>query len=246
MTLTISLAHHRIRLEHTRDEIRCALTDFLVSEAASACDKIPPLCLSITKDDLAEERNRVARPASAGYWEFLALERAAARALAPLGVLHMHAVAVAVDTECGWEACVFLAASGEGKSTHVRHWLTLLGDRAMIVADDKPFLSYEGNKLLVHGSPWRGKEGWGENLSVPVRGFCILRRGDEDLVWEADSAEAMQEWFSRVFLPEDPVAAAAVLAVTDRVLSTVPFWCLSCTDSPHAAEVAYTAIMEKE
>ncbi len=182
---------------------------------------------------------------SDGYLESLALERAAARALAPMGVAHMHAVALAVTTDNGREACVFLADSGVGKSTHVHHWLQLFGDRALVVADDKPFFSFQEDKLLVHGSPWKGREGWGENMSVPVRCFCILQRGGENMARRADSSEAMQELFRRIFLPEDPDGAVAVLNFADKVLSAVPFWCLFCTDSPEAATVAYTVMVEK-
>ncbi len=210
-------------------------------EMAAVPDALP---IRVSPADRAAERERVGTAPSEAYVESLAVERAVADALAPYGVIHMHAVALAVTYDGRREACVFLAESGEGKSTHARRWLEYIGDAAAVVADDKPFLSFAGNTLLVHGSPWRGKEGMGENLSVPVRCFCILRRGEEDAVRRADAAEAMREMLSRTRLPEEPEGAAAVLAVVDKVLMTMPFWHLCCTNSLHAAEVAYHALFD--
>ncbi len=248
-TLTMTVAGHPLRIEYQHAATESRLADFCTPDTPDAL----PIC--VTREEIAAECARLGTLVSEAHGESLAIERAVAHALAPLGVAHMHAVALAVDRTdggtdggtdgAGREACLFLADSGEGKSTHVRHWMHLLGDRVRVVADDKPFLSFAEDTLLVHGSPWRGKEGWGDNPSVPVRCFCILRRGTVDSIRRATSAEAMQELFRRTLLPEDECGAAAVLSVVDKVLSSIPFWCLSCTDSPHAAEVAYSALFER-
>ena len=47
-----------------------------------------------------------------------------------------HSSAIAVDGE----AFLFTALSGTGKSTHTRLWRELLGERAVMVNDDKPML----------------------------------------------------------------------------------------------------------
>ncbi len=248
MIRTVSIAGHTLSLDCPNEEISRLLTEFLVpADPAVPVGETEPLSISVTigPADMAAERAQFDVAISDAHAAWLALERAAARALAPFGVLHMHAVALAVDHGGTREACVFLAGSGEGKSTHVRRWLHLLGSSAVVVADDKPFLSFAGDTLRVHGSPWRGKEGWGGNLSVPVRCFCMLRRGDQDTIRRADTTEVMQEVFRRTLLPEDPSAAVAVLSVVDKMLRSVPFWCLSCTDTAHAAEVAYNALFER-
>ncbi len=230
----VTVAHHPIRLQHSHDTIRRLVADFEGGEATAA-DSADLLTVAVTEADLATEREWLGVPASVGRLEALALERAVARALAPLGVCHMHAVAVAVDRE----AYVFLADSGVGKSTHAAAWLALLGDRAMIACDDKPFLSYTDGVLWIHGSPWKGKERWGMNVSLPVKAFCILHRGETDVIRPATGEEALMAFLRYAYMPEEPVGAAAVLSLADRALSAVPFWRMECTVSPAAAEVAY-------
>ncbi len=239
MQMNLYIAHHMISLRCDHPVHGAFLQEYLVHDPIDAADMID---VSVTEDDVLAEKKMSGRMAPESYWESLALERATARALAPHGVFHMHAVAIAVDGR----AYVFLAESGVGKSTHARHWLSLLGDRAEIVCDDKPFFSYEKDILLVHGSPWRGREGQGIHGSRPVEAFCILRRATEDRMVRATPLEAMTEFFLRTYMPEDPVGAATVLSLADRTLTTVPFWCLECTDSIHAAEVAYNALSKKE
>ncbi len=235
----VSIARHTLRICHRYPYIRTLCDGYLISGQDETTVKAE---IAVTEADISAEIERMGHTISAPYAEALALERVAARALASLGVIHMHAVALAVDGE----GYIFLADSGEGKSTHMRHWLNHLGDRAVVVADDKPFFSCVDDTLTVFGSPFCGKERWGRNLAVPVRSFCILRRAPEDTIRVASFREALQEFFLRVFLPEDPASAVAVLNVADRVLPHIPFWCLGCTDSPHAAEVACTAMLERK
>ncbi len=254
----LRLAGHTVRVSHRYPLIRdlCTQGGFAADTAAGTPTEttadtaaVPTAAVptvSVTDGDLAAERETLGCPAPDGYLESLALERAIARTLAPMGTFHMHAVALAVHTADGREAYVFLADSGVGKSTHVRRWMHAFGDRAEVICDDKPFFSFADGVLYAHGSPWRGKEGWGTNHSVPVKAFCILERGAENVIARAEPDAAMTAFFAHVFLPEDAEGASAVLAAADRVLSEVPFWHLFCTPDPEAAEVAYHALSSKE
>ncbi len=66
--------------------------------------------------------------------------RKLAESLLEYGVLLFHGSSVAVD---GF-GYIFAAQSGTGKSTHARLWRELLGERAVMVNDDKVRCSTRG------------------------------------------------------------------------------------------------------
>lgn len=70
------------------------------------------------------------------YLETLAVYRKIAEKMPDYGTVLFHGSAIAVDGE----AYIFTAKSGTGKSTHVRLWREMLGDRAVMVNDDKPLI----------------------------------------------------------------------------------------------------------
>ena len=104
------------------------------------------VCITTTAEDISYERERSAqtdraegrevREFSDGYLETLAVYRKLVLALLEDDFLLMHGSAIAVDGE----AYIFIAKSGTGKSTHTRLWREMLGDRTVMVNDDKPLI----------------------------------------------------------------------------------------------------------
>jgi hypothetical protein len=70
------------------------------------------------------------------YLETLAVYRKITERLLDYDTLLFHGSLIAVDGE----GYLFTAKSGTGKSTHTKLWIELLGDRAIMVNDDKPLL----------------------------------------------------------------------------------------------------------
>ena len=114
--------------------------------------------------------------------------------------MYIHGAAVLYKNK----AYLFTAPSGTGKSTHIALWKKLLGDEAVILNGDKPFLRWIDGCAMVYGSPWRGKEGWGENRNGPLGGIFILRRGDTDRVEQISDLDVLNALLSETIYPEDP------------------------------------------
>ena len=209
-------------------------------------DREPEFFVTVKREDLAREqalldaeadeeglkRRKVPDP----FLERSVIQRRVAEALAQRDVLLMHGSTVAVDGR----AYLFTAPCGTGKSTHTRLWREVFGDRAVMVNDDKPFLKLTENGVIACGAPWTGKHGIGTNISVPLGGICILRRGPENVIRRADREQVEDFLLHQIFQCEGREVLTKGLA--DRLLSSVPLWEMECTRDPKAAEVAYGAM----
>ena len=59
---------------------------------------------------------------------------------------------------------IFTAPSGTGKTTQIRNWQQEYGDEVALLNGDKPILEFQSSgEILIHPSPWKGKEGYGRD-----------------------------------------------------------------------------------
>ena len=139
--------------------------------------------------DLERERSeaedvkegRPVRRFSPGYLETLAVYRAIAEKMPYCDTVLFHGSCVAVDGE----AYLFTAKSGTGKSTHARLWRELLGNKAVMVNDDKPLIRIDGSgRAVAFGTPWDGKHRLSSNIAVPLRAVCALERAADNSICE--------------------------------------------------------------
>ena len=86
------------------------------------------------KTDLKEHRRPREFPPE--YLEELAVYRKICEKMPDYHTILFHGSAIAVDGQ----GYLFTAKSGTGKSTHTRLWRELLGEKAVMVNDDKPLL----------------------------------------------------------------------------------------------------------
>lgn len=168
------------------------------------------------------------------FLERASIQRKFADHLFENDILLLHGSTVAVDSS----AYLFTAKSGTGKSTHTRLWRQLLGERAVMVNDDKPFLKFTDDGVLACGSPWSGKHGLDTNICVPLKGICILERGAENRIHPIAAEEAMPMLLHQSHCPE----GADLSRLLEMLTRQVPLWHMQCTKDICAAEVAYNAM----
>lgn len=172
------------------------------------------------------------------FLERQAIQRAFARFLFPFRILPVHGSALAVDGE----GFLFTAHSGTGKSTHARLWKQVLGDRALIVNDDKPFLQLDEQGVLLHGSPWSGKHGLDCNVCFPLKGICLLERGTQNRIRRISPEEALPMLLQETCLNMQPDSEEAFLRLAGQLSRSVPLWKMACTKDPQAAVMAWEAM----
>ena len=121
------------------------------------CEEKPEIIVTIESKDIINEQQRSNREAQlegrfsykypGAYLETLALLRKITKRMLDYDTLLFHGSTISVDNE----AYLFTAKSGTGKSTHTRLWREMLGDKAIMVNDDKPFLNI-GEDGKIHGA----------------------------------------------------------------------------------------------
>lgn len=66
----------------------------------------------------------------------------------------------------------------------------MLRQRNKILNGDKPLLEFRKDGILVHPSPWRGKEGLGSLDAAPLGGIILLEQSEENRMRRMLPAEA--------------------------------------------------------
>ena len=214
-------------------------------------DAAPDFAVTTTAEDIARERalsaaadasqHRQTRVHPDGYLERLAVYRAIAERMPLYDTVLFHGSALAVDGE----GYLFTAPSGTGKSTHARLWRELLGERVVMINDDKPLLRVAPGGVTVYGTPFRGKHALGGDVSAPLRAICLLSRGKENAIRPVSPAEAYPTLLGQIYRPTDGAAMSATLSLLDRLCGTVRFFALECNMDLSAAQTAYEAIRIK-
>ena len=243
MTNIYRLAERNIAVTSLYEEVHRLCAAYRVPDAA------PDFVVRIAQADIDLERERSAREDAAegrsvrqfpdSYLETLAVYRQIAERMTEYDTLLLHGSCVAVDG-MGY---LFTAGSGTGKSTHTRLWRELLGERAVMINDDKPLIRAGADgTAMVYGTPWDGKHRLSTNTAVPLRAVCILERAAENAIRPIPAGEAYPMLLQQAYRPRDAAALAKTLTLLDRLAGCVRFWRLGCNMDPEAARLAYEAM----
>ena len=213
-------------------------------------EEAPEFSIIITREDIAFEQQDLLEEAlregfrprtfTDPFLERAAIGRRFAEFLLAHNTLWLHGSAVALDGR----GYLFTARSGTGKSTHTRYWREVFGDRAVIVNDDKPFVTLTDTGALLHGSPWSGKHGLDTNITVPLKGICLLERGSEHRITPVSAEELLPLLEKQAYEPLTEEKAALSHALLERLSEKVSLWRMACTKSPDAARIAAAAMQE--
>ena len=223
--------------ESTRDYCRKYLTE---READFA--------LSVSREDLAyeqevlleEARQEGIRPRifTDPFLERTSVQNKIAEQLLMKNVLMLHGSVVAVD---GY-GYLFTARCGTGKSTHTRLWRQVFGERAVMVNDDKPFVRIMESGAWACGSPWSGKHGLDTNITVPLKGICILERGAENRIARISVEEALPMLVHQSYHPANPEMRDKHRTLVTALAEKTALWRMQCNKEPQAAVVSHGAM----
>ena len=230
---TIQIAGHTAAVNSLFDSTRHYCARYLTEET-------PEFSITVTREALEREQAVLLEEAKLEgirprvftdpFLERTVIQNKLAQRLLREDILLLHGSAVAVDGQ----GYLFTADCGTGKSTHTRLWREVFGSRAMMVNDDKPFVQLTEHGVFLCGSPWSGKHGLDTNVTVPLKGICILRRGSENQIRRLSPEEAGPMLRKQCNAPDS--------ALVSRLGEIVPLWQMDCTRDPQAAEVSYHAM----
>ena len=149
----------------------------------------------------------------------------------------LHSSAVVYNDE----GFLFSAPSGTGKSTHTQLWLKRFKG-AYILNDDKPAIKLTDKGVYIYGTPFSGKTDLNVNRKVPLKGICMLERGEENHIERASTEEALFGILNQTIRPENEDRMDKLLTVLDKIIKNVPVYKLTCNMELEAAEVSYNGM----
>ena len=148
-----------------------------------------------------------------------------------------HAAAISY-ADRSW---LIAAGSGVGKSTLCGKLIEIYPMDIQVINGDKPALQNDGrNGIMVHPSPWNGKEGWKGAEAAPLGGVFLLQRGSETGILPAKETEAVFHIFMNIFqsyTKEDTLRTAG--RMTEDIIKTTPVWMLTSYGVQETAELVH-------
>ena len=199
----------------------------------------PDISVALSDENIEAEREFAEGDFSPQYLESSAVYRKIAEEISAFDAAVFHGAVIAV----GSAAYAVTARSGVGKTTHLSLWLKEFSD-VHILNGDKPILRCIDGVIYAAGTPWRGKEGYGVNEMLPLRGIAFLERASENSAERIKPDSAVLPLISQIYVPRSK-GAGAVLSLVNKVVTAVPTFRLKVNMDPEAARVARRAF-EKE
>lgn len=195
----------------------------------------------ITANDIMAEKVKAPEYPDA-YLESLALFRKLCEhTLSYADGIIFHSSAIMVDGE----AYLFTAPSGTGKSTHTRLWREMLGDKAVMINDDKPIIRYVDGDFYVYGTPWNGKHRLDTNCRAKIKAICKIYQAKENQIEKCGVSEMLMTILNQTIRPDNLQDMDKLLSIIDKLLTQVKLYKLGCNVSAEAAELSYNT-MKKE
>ena len=238
ITRKYKIADKTIEVTSIYNEVHEYCADYLTDEPAD-------YSVTTTQADIDFEREKSAREDeiegiptrqfSDSYLEELAVYRKIAEQMINYDTVLFHGSVIAMDG-VGY---LFTAKSGTGKSTHTRLWREYVGERAVMVDDDKPLLKITDSGVTAYGTPYNGKHRLGTNTSVPLKAICILTRSADNHIEPITREQAYTMLLQQVYRPANMLKMTKTLELVDRLADSVKFYHLGCNMDISAAQVAF-------
>jgi len=165
--------------------------------------------------------------------------------LPEFGRIMTHGVAIS----CDGKSFIFTAESGVGKSTHAFLWQKYLGqDRVHVINGDKPVIWLrEDGEVLACGTPWSGKEHLDENVCMPLRGICLLKRLGDDpqgpRMIRATKEEAFDFLMHQIFLPSVSSGQIKTFQLLEQLYEKVPVYWLITDMSSNGVKISSDTLL---
>jgi len=235
------IADKLIEVNSLYDEVHDYCKDYIA-------EGVPDFSVETCEEDIEYEREKSKREAvfegrkvyeySDGYLEEIAVYRKIAEKMPYYDTILFHGSVISVDGQ----GFLFTAKSGTGKSTHTRLWRKVFGDRAVMVNDDKPLMKVREDTVTVFGTPYNGKHRIGNNISVKLKGLCILERAEQNSICRVGKHDVYSMLLQQVYRPSDSESMRKTLGLVDRLAEITPLYRLGCNISEEAVEVAYNGM----
>ena len=144
------------------------------------------------------------------------------------------------------KAYLIIAPSGTGKSTQVMYLNKLYNNQFPVICGDRPILEITDSKVIVHPSPWNGKENWRGALSAPLDGIICLNRGDHNCFKRVKPKEMVKEVLTSVIMTyKESETIILASRIIDLMLKRVRVYSLTSNTVPDSTKLMYDVLFRK-
>lgn len=235
---TLSVAGHSFAIHTLYTDTYSLCRDYI-------CEGPGEKEINITVKDIEIEQKEAINQGTnlrCAYLETLAVYRKIAETMLDDDTFLMHGAVVGINNH----AYMFTAASGTGKTTHVKKWIKKLKN-SYVVNGDKPLIKLTDNEVIACGTPWCGKERWGKNCMVPLRAIVLMERGENNTINEITFGQALTGLLQQTYVFSDFDKKKKVLMLLSRMNGKIKFYKFSCNNMKEDSfSVAYKALTEGE
>ena len=229
----IRVAEILMQINNRYDYIREKCSDYIVEE-----DRDPEIIMEPSEDRIQYSIDYKWRydqeKISISEAEYDAAPYTIYHLLPEFDAFWLHAAVVEMDGK----AYAFSAAPGYGKSTHVNLWKKVFGDKVRIINGDNPIIRLQDGVFYAYGTPFCGKEGYQENIGVPLKGICFLKRASENRIQRVAPASAYVRLL-RDNYNITPETMEMHMKLYERLIEQVPVYSLHCNMADEAAIIAW-------
>ena len=191
------------------------------------------------EDRAAWEKNIASMDA---YNEYSAFTLPVSAELMKYGRCVMHAAAFRFRGR----AYLIAAPSGVGKSTQVRTLSELYPGEFSVISGDRPVLEATEDDIVVHPSPWNGKEGWRGAEKAPLAAIILLKRGETNAVRELSVRNAAARVFASIFQSaETEESIRCTAAFAELLIKRAPVWEFENGGVPDSSRLLYEVVLKE-
>lgn len=232
--MAYSFADYNIEINGKKHPMPSSFVEYETSEK-------PDFSVSVTQNDIEYEKTVAEQE---NFTEKRLEVTAAFRKIAEELPLHnafvLHSVLIDVDGT----GVVFAAHSGTGKTTHVKLWQQLLGEKMTVVNGDKPLIRFFGGKdyPVGYGTPWNGKERMGTNGKCEIKHICFIERAKENSCERMKKSEILDLIMNQVYMPKNPMSMLETMGLIQKFIDICTIWKIKCNMDISAAKTAYNKI----
>ncbi len=200
-------------------------------------DKQADFSVSVSEEEIEQEIAVSPYSPRPPYAESICVYRAIANRLP----LYNRAVFHGAVISYGGAGYLFTAPSGTGKTTHISLWQRFV-DGVEIVNGDKPILHVENGRTEAFATPYAGKERYQNHGSIPLKGICLLHRGEQNSIRRVTTGEVLGEIVKQIYLPKETEPVVKTLELLNALMTSVPVYLLACDISEEAVKTAFEAL----
>lgn len=228
----IEIAKVKVKINNKYDYLNLFCKDYIIDSDSFDFE------VSVTDEEILKEKEQSDIDFSEGYFESLCAYRKICFEMLNYDCFIMHAATIKIDND----AYLFLAKSGTGKTTHCRLLKEYLKDRICFINGDKPLIRIIDGIPYAFGTPWNGKERYGENTYAKIKALVFIERDINNSIIKLENKNILPKVIHQILIPSSEYEINKTFDLLNILLTKANSYLLKCNMELDAAICSSTEI----